>query len=182
MSIKKFLLILLITAGYMYAINLAPDLLNIYNDAKMQIQQEKEIYFGSSPILAITQPDQVPYLTDLNRAVIFALLFKDCGEKLTDCHFNQTTKDSINKKINATYDEIDIYLGRSLVEGNQILESRFLAGDKEVVDSLQSKKVKFDSPERELKNIIFKPKEIQLFVQRSVRTTIRNSLPRSKSA
>ncbi len=53
------------------------------------------------------------------------------------------------------YKEIDVYLAKSLVEGNQVLETRFLAGDKEVLKEIEGKKQHFDSVERELRNIIF---------------------------
>jgi len=54
-----------------------------------------------------------------------------------------------------TYDEIDIYLEKSLVEGNQVLETRFLAGDESVMQEVSQRKQKFDSIERGLRNIIF---------------------------
>jgi len=54
-----------------------------------------------------------------------------------------------------TYEEIDTYLEKSLVEGNQVLETRFLAGDNSVSKEVYEKKKKFDSIERGLENIIF---------------------------
>lgn len=54
-----------------------------------------------------------------------------------------------------TYDEIDVYLDKSLVEGNQVLETRFLAGDESVMQEVSQRKQKFDSIERGLRNIIF---------------------------
>jgi len=54
-----------------------------------------------------------------------------------------------------TYEEIETYLEKSLVEGNQILETRFLAGDNFVRQEIVQRKTKFDSIERRLENIIF---------------------------
>jgi len=54
-----------------------------------------------------------------------------------------------------TYEEIETYLEKSLVEGNQILETRFLAGDNFVRQEIVQRKTKFDSIERGLENIIF---------------------------
>ncbi len=54
-----------------------------------------------------------------------------------------------------TYEEIDIFLGKSLVEGNQVIETRFICGDPNVRKEVESKIRKFDSVERELRNIFF---------------------------
>jgi hypothetical protein len=53
------------------------------------------------------------------------------------------------------FDELKIYLEKSLVEGNQVLETRYLIGDIQVEEDIFLLKQKFDSVERGLKNIIF---------------------------
>ena len=54
-----------------------------------------------------------------------------------------------------TYDEIETYLEKSLVEGNQVLETRFLTGDSLVAQEVLERKKRFDSIERGLENIVF---------------------------
>ncbi|MEM4331132.1 MAG: hypothetical protein QW273_03965 [Candidatus Pacearchaeota archaeon] len=39
-----------------------------------------------------------------------------------------------------SYPEIDIFLEKSLVEGNQVLEARYLIGDEEISNDLEEKK------------------------------------------
>jgi hypothetical protein len=53
------------------------------------------------------------------------------------------------------FQEIDLFLEKSLVEGNQILETRFLVGDKKVKEELEEKKKSYNSIERQLKNFFF---------------------------
>ena len=54
-----------------------------------------------------------------------------------------------------TYEEIETYLEKSLVEGNQVLETRYLTGDSLVAQEVLEKKKRFDSIERGLENIVF---------------------------
>src|SRR3989344_2532842 len=77
----------------------------------------------------------------------FRKLFK---ERLSKFNFS---KDDITGW--GSYDDLDVYLGKSLVEGNQILESRFLIGDENVRETVEQKKRDYNSIERELKRIIF---------------------------
>ena len=53
------------------------------------------------------------------------------------------------------YQDIDTYLQNSLVEGNQVLETRFLIGDESVRDELGEKKKRYDSIDRQLRNFFF---------------------------
>lgn len=69
-----------------------------------------------------------------------------------------------------TYNEIDIYLEKSLVEGNQVLETRFLIGDSKVNKEIKNKKQRFDSVERGLKNIVFN----RLYFNQYFRQRVRN--------
>lgn len=69
-----------------------------------------------------------------------------------------------------TYKEIETYLEKSLVEGNQILETRFLTGDSLVSQELLDKKRKFDSVERGLENIVFN----KLYFNQYFRQRVRN--------
>ena len=69
-----------------------------------------------------------------------------------------------------TYKEIETYLEKSLVEGNQILETRFLTGDSLVLQEVFEKKKKFNSIERGLENIIFN----KLYFNQYFRQRIRN--------
>ncbi len=54
-----------------------------------------------------------------------------------------------------TLAEVDKYLEVSLVEGNQVLETRFLAGDAKIKQEVEKSVRRFDSPEREIANIVF---------------------------
>ena len=54
-----------------------------------------------------------------------------------------------------TYEDINTFLSKSLVEGNQILEMRYLCGDFRVQQEVEEIKQRIESPERALKNIIF---------------------------
>ncbi len=53
------------------------------------------------------------------------------------------------------YKEINAYLNKSLVEGNQVLETRYLCGDISVRDDVEQFKKEYNSIERGIKNIIF---------------------------
>ena len=67
-----------------------------------------------------------------------------------------------------TFEEIEIYLRTSLVEGNQVLETRFLCGDDEVRQGVEDRIKRFDSPQRELANLFFNRLYFnQYFKQRS---------------
>src|SRR3989344_4237395 len=55
----------------------------------------------------------------------------------------------------STYEDIETFLRTSLVEGNQVLETRFICGDESVRKEIESQKEKYDSPHRELVNIKF---------------------------
>ena len=55
----------------------------------------------------------------------------------------------------STYEDIETFLRTSLVEGNQVLETRFICGDESIKKEIESQKKKYDSPHRELVNIIF---------------------------
>jgi len=68
-----------------------------------------------------------------------------------------------------TYDEIEIYLQKSLVEGNQILESRPLIGDIEVINEIEKKKKAHDSIQRGLRNIIINRLYLNQYFKQKVR-------------
>lgn len=68
-----------------------------------------------------------------------------------------------------TFDEIETYLEKSLVEGNQVLETRYLAGDMLVAQEVLEKKKKFDSIERGLENIVFNKLYFNQYFRQRVR-------------
>ena len=69
-----------------------------------------------------------------------------------------------------SFEEIDTYLAKSMVEGNQVLETRFLTGDLGVANQLAIKKNRFNSVERGLKNIVFN----RLYFNQYFRQRVRN--------
>lgn len=68
-----------------------------------------------------------------------------------------------------TYDEIETYLEKSLVEGNQVLETRYLTGDSLVAQEVLDKKKRFDSIERGLENIVFNKLYFNQYFRQRVR-------------
>lgn len=74
----------------------------------------------------------------------------------------------------STYEDIDTFLRTSLVEGNQVLETRFLCGDEDVRRNVEEKKKKFDSPHRELINIIFNRLYFDQYFKQRVRDGAKN--------
>jgi len=93
-------------------------------------------------------------------------------EKVTEetRRFRKLFKERLSKfnfsKVDITgwgsYDDLDVYLGKSLVEGNQILESRFLIGDENVRETVEQKKRDYNSIERELKILSWRFKRISI--------------------
>lgn len=73
-----------------------------------------------------------------------------------------------------TYEEIETFLGTSLVEGNQVLETRFLCGDNQVRKVVEEKKRRLDSPHRELINIIFNRLYFDQYFQQRIRKGSKN--------
>ncbi|MFH1607912.1 MAG: hypothetical protein ABIA78_02160 [archaeon] len=68
-----------------------------------------------------------------------------------------------------TYEEIETYLEKSLVEGNQVLETRYLTGDSLVAQEVLDKKKRFDSIERGLENIVFNKLYFNQYFRQRVR-------------
>jgi len=75
-----------------------------------------------------------------------------------------------------SYDDIETYLNKSLIEGNQILETRFLIGDEMVKQYIELKKKKYNSVERSLRNLIFN----RLYLNQYFRQRVRNGAPNIK--
>ena len=69
-----------------------------------------------------------------------------------------------------SYADIETYLDKSLIEGNQILETRFLIGDGGIRQYLELKKKKYNSVERSLRNIVFN----RLYLNQYFRQRVRN--------
>jgi len=74
----------------------------------------------------------------------------------------------------STYEDIEIFLRTSLVEGNRILETRFICGNEDVRRNVEEKKKKFDSLHRELVNIIFNRLYFDQYFKQRVRDGARN--------
>jgi len=74
----------------------------------------------------------------------------------------------------STYEDIETFLRTSLVEGNQILETRFLCGNEDVRKNIEERKKKFDSSHRELVNIIFNRLYFDQYFKQRVRDGAKN--------
>lgn len=74
----------------------------------------------------------------------------------------------------STYEEIDTFLQTSLVEGNQVLETRFICGDGRVKQDIEEKKKRFYSSHRELVNIVFNKLYFDQYFQQRVRNGAKN--------
>lgn len=74
----------------------------------------------------------------------------------------------------STYEDIETFLRTSLVEGNQVLETRFICGDDSVREEIESQKKKYDSPHRELVNIIFNRLYFDQYFKQRVRNGAKN--------
>jgi len=74
----------------------------------------------------------------------------------------------------STYGDIETFLRTSLVEGNQVLETRFICGDESVRKEIESQKKKYDSPHRELVNIIFNRLYFDQYFKQRVRNGAKN--------
>ncbi|MBS3075477.1 hypothetical protein J4429_03375 [Candidatus Pacearchaeota archaeon] len=74
----------------------------------------------------------------------------------------------------STYEDIETFLRTSLVEGNQVLETRFICGDESVRKEIESKKKEYDSPHRELVNIIFNRLYFDQYFKQRVRNGAKN--------
>jgi len=74
----------------------------------------------------------------------------------------------------STYEDIETFLKTSLVEGNQVLETRFICGDESVRREIESQKKKYDSPHRELVNIIFNRLYFDQYFKQRVRNGAKN--------
>lgn len=66
-------------------------------------------------------------------------------------------------------DEVEIYLQKSLVEGNQVLETRFLSGDNELDKEFEALKRKYNSPGRAIQNIVFNRLYLDAYFEQKVR-------------
>jgi hypothetical protein len=74
----------------------------------------------------------------------------------------------------STYEDIETFLRTSLVEGNQVLETRFICGDESIKKEIESQKKKYDSPNRELVNIIFNRLYFDQYFKQRVRNGAKN--------
>jgi len=68
-----------------------------------------------------------------------------------------------------TISEAETFMEKSLVEGNQVFETRFVWGDKEVNAELEKLKSKYNSPERAIKNFIFNRLYLDEYFRRKTR-------------
>ena len=74
----------------------------------------------------------------------------------------------------STYEDIETFLRTSLVEGNQVLETRFICGNENVRKEIESQKRKYDSPHRELINILFNRLYFDQYFKQRVRNSAKN--------
>ena len=139
----------------------------------------KDIYGTENPkglaIFAYGSPGRIELIGGDSDADIFLCEDKRTSESI---QFRRLLKDRLGKfdfsKVDLTswgsYNEIEIYLQKSLVEGNQVLETRFLVRDEKVSNEIEKKKKEYDSIERGLSNIIFS----RLYFNQYFRQRIRN--------
>ena len=66
-------------------------------------------------------------------------------------------------------DEIEIRPGRSVKEGNQIFESRFISGDRRIYEEIERLKEQFGGPERMARNIVFQRFYFEQYFRQRVR-------------
>jgi len=74
----------------------------------------------------------------------------------------------------STYEEIETVLCKGFVEGNQVLETRFICGDENVQKEVEERKKKFYSPRREIENIIFNRLYLNQYFKQRVREGAKN--------
>ncbi|MEK6926716.1 MAG: hypothetical protein AABW50_05555 [Nanoarchaeota archaeon] len=124
----------------------------------------KEVYGTENPeglaVFAYGSPGRIELIGGDSDADL--LLVEEERNSKTE-QFRKSFKDELGRfdfsKVDltswGTYNEIETYLKKSLVEGNQVLEARYLIGNKKVKNEIERKKRKYNSIERGLENIIF---------------------------
>ncbi len=68
-----------------------------------------------------------------------------------------------------TLEEAKIFAQRSITEGNQVLESRFVCGDKDIRCCMESIQNEFGGPERMTRNIVFQKFYFEQYFKQRVR-------------
>lgn len=66
-------------------------------------------------------------------------------------------------------DEAAIFAQKSITEGNQILESRFICGDNKIKQKIEKIQKKFGGPERMIRNIVFQRFYFEQYFKQRVR-------------
>ena len=54
-----------------------------------------------------------------------------------------------------TLEEVEIFAEKSITEGNQVLENRFICGDKDIKNSVENIKRNFGNSDRMIRNMVF---------------------------
>ena len=68
-----------------------------------------------------------------------------------------------------TIEEAKIFAQRSITEGNQVLESRFVCGDKDIKNEIGSIQNEFGGPEKMIRNIVFQKFYFEQYFKQRVR-------------
>lgn len=68
-----------------------------------------------------------------------------------------------------TLEEAKIFAQKSITEGNQVLESRFVCGDKNIEKEMKSIQNEFGGPERMIRNIVFQKFYFEQYFKQRVR-------------
>lgn len=68
-----------------------------------------------------------------------------------------------------TLEEVKIFAERSITEGNQVLESRFVCGDEDIEGCMESIQNEFGGPERMTRNIVFQKFYFEQYFKQRVR-------------
>lgn len=66
-------------------------------------------------------------------------------------------------------EEVSTFSQKSITEGNQVLECRFICGDKEIANSVKNIQEKYGGPDRMIRNIIFQNFYFQQYFRQRVR-------------
>ncbi len=87
------------------------------------------------------------YKDNSQEYINFKKKFKELAEPFDFCKIDLPEWGAI--------EEIKIFAKKSITEGNQVLESRFVCGDEDIKERVKSIQEEFGSPEKMIRNIVF---------------------------
>jgi len=101
------------------------------------------------------------YQENSKRYMDFKNKFKELAEPFKFC--------KIDLPEWGTIDECKVFAKKSITEGNQVLESRFVCGDEDIKSKVESIQEQFGNPERMTRNIIFQKFYFEQYYKQRVR-------------